>query len=282
MATTNLGLEQILRDDVLATTVLEKINSNMLKVDAAYGQLIDTLFQKTGKNTLKDAIDYIDMLVNAQDATITADKIFKGYTGYKGLTKITGTALSTSISASTSEVISGNTFYDNTGTLLTGTMTNKAGTSTAASASISGDNYRLQIPTTGYYSTGSYLTRAKSSVISDLGVKQMPTINVTCDASSSYITSYGAGINNSGVLVIWALTASTSYEHVYFYPSSISIGSKGVGWSETDWDTGDPVACYACTVTGLSSYKTINVTLDYNTYSTSYDYVRLDVSVSGS
>ena len=282
MATANLGLEQILKDDVLATTVLEKINSNMLKVDAAYGQLIDILFQKTGKNTLKDAIDYIDMLVNAQDATITADKVFNGYTGYKGLTKITGTALSTTISASTSEVISGNTFYNNAGTLLTGTMTNKAGTSTAASASISGDNYRLQIPTTGYYSTSSYLTRAKSSVISDLGIKEMPTINVTCDASSTYVSSYGAGINNSGVLVIWVMSASTSYEHIYFYPSSISIGSKGVGWSESDWATGDPVACYACTVTGLSSYKTINVTLDYNTYNTSYDYVRLDVSVSGS
>lgn len=282
MATPNLGLETIQLSDNMQTSLIEKMNGNISKIDSAYKQLKDLLLEKTGKDNLMDAINYVEKLVNAQDATITADKIFKGYTGYKGLEKITGTALPTKTDLTEEFALTGLKFYDNEGTLHTGTMTDLSNRSRAGNASVSGDNYRLAIPTTGYYDTKSYLTRPKTSVLSDLGVIPMPTINVTCDASTSYISDYGAGINNEGVLVMWAMTASTTYEHVYFYPSSIGIGTKGVGWEIISWDTSDPLACYACTVTGLSGYSAINVNLKYNSVNSSYDYTRLDVTITGS
>ena len=282
MSTTNLGLDTIQTTDNIQNAFLTKMNSNMQKLDNAYGLLKAKLLQKTGKNNLNDAINYIDQLVNAQDATITADKVFNGYVGYKGLQRIVGTALATASTGSAPHLLSGKKLYDSSGNLITGTMPNKHETTQDAYGSLSGDYYQMSIPVSGYYTLVSKLQRTKANVLSDLGIKEIPTINVTCNASTSYVSSYGAGINKSGVLVIWVMSASTAYEHIYFYPSSIGIGTKGVGWDISSWDTGDPVACYACTVTGLSSYSTINVNLAYNTINSSYDYTRLDVTITGS
>lgn len=281
MATENLSLEAIELTDNMQTSLLQKMNGNMIKIDTAYGQLRDLLLARTGKDNLKDAIEYVEQLVNAQDATITADKVFNGYVGYNGLERIEGTALSSTTTGSASELLSGKTLYANSGSLITGTMTNKANTSTSATGSVSGSNYMLRIPTNGYYATNSYLTRAKSEVLNDMGIAPIPTINVSCDASTTYVSSYGAGINKEGVLVIWVMTGSTSYEHVYFYSSSI-VGTKGFGWDISAWDTNDPVGCYACTVNGLGSYSTINANLKYNSVNSTYDYVRLDVTITAS
>ena len=102
MSTTNLGLDTIETTDSIQNAFLTKMNSNMQKLDNAYGLLKAKLLQKTGKNNLNDAINYIDQLVNAQDATITADKVFNGYVGYKGLQRIVGTALATASTGSAS------------------------------------------------------------------------------------------------------------------------------------------------------------------------------------
>lgn len=282
MATENLDLEKIELVDNIQTSLLEKMNGNFEKIDTAYKQLKDLLIAKTGKDNLAEAIGYVDELVNAQDGTITADKVFSGYVGYKGKERIVGTALATASTGNASQLLNGQKLYNSSGGLVTGIMTNKGGTSTAANGSVSGSDYRLQIPTNGYYSTVSYLTRPKASVLSDLGVKEIPTINVTCDMDTNTISSYGAGINKSGVLVIWAMTANTNYEHIYFYPQSIGIGTKGIGWDITAWDTSDPIACYACTVTGVGNYSTINVNLVYDTANSSYDYLKVNVTITGS
>ena len=284
MATENLNLETIQATDDIKTSMLDKMNSNFTKIDTAFNELKSSLLTKTKKTTLTAALDYFDSLVDANDATVTADKMFNGYTAYKGTAKITGTALATASTGSAAQLLNGQKLYNSSGTLITGTMTNKGGSSTAASGSISGDNYRLQIPTTGYYTTGSYLTRAKATVLTDLGVKPIPTINVTLSGDyTSYISGYGAGINSSGVLVIWAMSNSTAYEHIYFVNTSIGAGTIGDGWNISSYDTGDPSAVpHACTVTGLGSYSTINVTLNAYTINSSSDYVQINVTLTAS
>lgn len=284
MATKNLGLENISVDDKIRESMLVKMNGNMEKIDYAYGQLKEHLLEKTKKATLAEAIDYIDMLVNAQDGTITADKVFNGYVGYKGLQRIVGTALATTTTGAASQLLTGKTLYNNAGTLITGTMADKSGIQQSASATTNGDNYVLKIPVNGYYTTGSWLTRAKTSVISDLGIKVMPTINVTLSGTnSSYVSGYGAGIDQNGVLVIWAMCSGTANEHISFTNTSIGAGTIGNGWNITAFDTSDPASVpHACTITGLGSYSTINITLNANTRDTSYDYIGLAVTLTAS
>lgn len=290
MATPNLNLETIDLTDNMQTSLLEKMNGNFAKIDSAYDTLKNALLQKTGKNTLAEAIAYIDNLVNAQDATITSDKVFNGYTGYKGTEKVVGTALATESTGSDMEVLDGFKLYDSSGALITGTMANKSGTIQTVSGTLSGDYYQMEIPENGYYTTESKLQRTKSSVItdlnitpSDLGITPMPTINITCN--SSYISGYGAGINKDGVLVIWAMSNSTAYEHINFTATSIGAGTTAGanGWGITSFDTSDPAGVpYACTVLELGSYSTINITLEEGTLNTSYDYVQLKVRLTAS
>ena len=284
MATENLNLEAIELTDNMQTSLLQKMNGNFTKIDTAYGQLKNLLLEKTGKDNLKDAIEYVDQLVNAQDGTITPDKVVKGYVGYSQFERIEGTGFGETTNGTSADLIKGKTLYTNNGELVAGDMlTTSAGTYIPSSDYVvTAGTYRLGVLTSGYYEKGVYLGRPTASILNDLGVTPIPTINVTCDASTTYISSYGAGINKDGTMAIWAMTASTGYEHVCFYPTSIGVGTQGYGWNITAWDTGDPVGCYACTVTGLTSYSTINITLKYNTVQSTYDYVRLDVTITAS
>lgn len=283
MATENLNLEAIELTDNMQTSLLQKMNGNMNKIDTAYGQLRDLLLARTGKDNLKDAIEYVEQLVNAQDATITPDKVFNGYVGYNGLERIEGTALATKSTGTGSHLLSGKIMYDSYGNLITGYMTNKANTSTSATGSVSGNNYMLRIPASGYYDTSSYLVRDKSTVISDLGVNQIPTFSYSVTGSySSYIGDYGAGIDSSGWLVIFAKSTSTSYEHISFNAKSI-VGTKGNGWDVTNYDTGDPIAAvYACAISGVSGYSRFNITFDASDVNSSYDYVLVDITITAS
>lgn len=282
MATENLDLEKIELADNMQTSLLEKMNGNFEKIDTAYKQLKDLLIAKTGKDNLAEAIDYVDELVNAQDGTITADKVFSGYVGYKGKERIVGTALASGTTITPDLALAGYTYYDGGGNYKTGTMPNKANTSSAANGSVSGDNYRLQVPTTARYATNSYLTRPKASVLADLGASSMPKITFSGAVSSTYASAQGWAYNPNGTLVIYVVTNNGSYEHAYFTASSI-VGTKGVGWDITVWDTSDPVdVCYACTVTGLSSYTTLNITLTTGSTSSGNDSFGVNVTITGS
>lgn len=286
MSTTNLGLDTIETTDSIQNAFLTKMNSNMQKLDNAYGLLKAHLIQKTGKNNLEEAIEYIDMLVNAQDGTITADKVFNGYVGYKGLQRIVGTALATASTGSAPQLLRGKKLYDSSGNLITGTMPNKHETTQDAYGSLSGDYYQMSIPVSGYYTLVSKLQRTKANVISDLGIKVIPTINVTLTGNTTYmdyITGYGAGINKDGVLVIWAMSRVSGYEHICFVDTSIGAGTRGKGWNITQFDTSDPTGVpHACTITGLSGKNTINVTLDATGVNESYDFVVLNVTLTAS
>lgn len=64
MSTTNLNLEKIVLDDTINGTMLEKTNNNMQKLDVKYGELKNALLEQTGKNTLEEAIAYVQTLAN--------------------------------------------------------------------------------------------------------------------------------------------------------------------------------------------------------------------------
>ena len=113
--------------------------------------------------------------------------------------------------------------------------------------------------------------------------KKRQVINVTLTGSyASQISGYGAGINQNGVLIIWAMTNTTTYEAVSFSASSI-IGTQGSGWGITGFDTSNPSGVpYACTISGLSDYDTLTVKLDANSRNGTNDYTGIAVTVTGS
>ncbi len=273
MSTTNLGLDTIETTDSIQNAFLTKMNSNMQKLDNAYGLLKTKLLDVTDKSNINEAIDTFNTMVT-QVASLTTE--VNTLTEENNTLKSVGTA-------SASDMLNGKTALVQ-GQTVTGTMANKTGTS-SANGSVSGDNYRLQIPSNGYYDTSSYLSRTKANVLTDLGVTAMPTINVTLSGSyADYISGYGAGVNKDGVLVIWAMSNSSAYEHVSFTLSSMSTGlAIDEGWDITSYGVADPANVpHACTVTGLSGKSTINITLSAGSGSSSYDYVKLTVTITAS
>ena len=64
MSTTNLELDLITMEDKISSDMPNKINANMQKLDAKYGELKNALQQQTGKNTLVEAINYVQTLAN--------------------------------------------------------------------------------------------------------------------------------------------------------------------------------------------------------------------------
>lgn len=278
----NLGLETIVGTDNVSTDFVRKLNDNMNKLDVAFGLLKNHLLEKTGKNNLAEVVNYVDNLVNAQDATATANKILNGYTAYKGTQKITGTALATPTTATANLIVAGQTAYNQNGGLITGTMVNRNGHTVSTNGSVSGNNYNVAIPESGWYTNTSKLTIPVSTVMSDLEIKKQPTINVTLTgAYASYISGYGAGIDQNGELVIWAMSNTNSYEHVQFIGAGLGGGSVGRGFEISSFDTSDPVSVpHACTITALGEYDTINITLNANNINSSYDFVSVRVTLA--
>lgn len=76
MSTSNIGLEEIVLDDTLKGTMVEKLNNNMRKLDDKYGELKNSLLEQTGKATLQEAIAYVQTLadrISELEATGTAN-----------------------------------------------------------------------------------------------------------------------------------------------------------------------------------------------------------------
>lgn len=111
---------------------------------------------------------------------------------------------------------------------------------------------------------------------------KMPEINVTLTGSQvNQIGGYGAGINQNGELVIWAMSKNISYEHIRFSVGTLNAGTRAEGWYTTNFDTSDPMNTpYACTVTGLVDYNTIDIELNAKGINSTLDYVEIAVSIT--
>lgn len=272
MNTPNLDLETINITDQI-DVMRQKTNANMQKVDTKYGELVDTLIDKTGQDTLEEAVAFVDQLPDTQDADAVATDIRAGKTAYVNKVKVTGTAFGTPTTVNASDMKNGVTAYDNNGNLITGTNTFDADTSDANAVANDIANGKMA------YVQGNLIT----------GVAQIqPTITVTLTGgSSSYINGYWASIDNNGNLVITAMSNSTGYEHILFdYSSTIGqaslIGTMGAGWQIWAHDTSDPASVpHSCILTGLGLYKTLNITLNATNVNSSNDYVKIEVTVTG-
>ena len=96
MSTINLSLEEIKLDDTINGTMLEKMNNNMQKIDEKYGELKKSLLKQTGKETLEDAIAYIQNLASQVEhlnstGDATASQILSGKKAVVKGQVITGT-----------------------------------------------------------------------------------------------------------------------------------------------------------------------------------------------
>lgn len=265
--TSNLNLATVNMNDTMKDAMVQ-MNDNLIKIDLAYGFIADNILEKTGATTITEAVSKIDDLVNASDATATASDIKKNKTAYVGTQKITGTAFGSSTNATASTIFKGKRAYTNTGTLITGTALATATTATADD---------ILDGKTAYTNAGVLLTGT---------AKEEKTINVeltgTNATTKGYISGYGAGINQNGVLVIWAMSSSTAYEHISFNAHDISIGNVGDGFELKSYNANDLAnSPHACTITDLDSYSTINVTLNIYNANATYDYLTAQVSVSG-
>ena len=262
-----LNLNTINMSDNMKDAMIQ-MNDNLVKLDLAYGFIADNILEKTGATTITEAVSKIDDLVNASDATATASDIKKNKTAYVGKEKITGTAFGSSTNATASTIFKGKRAYTNAGTLITGTA---LGTATTATADDIIDGK------TAYTNAGTLITGT---------AKREKTINIeltgTNETTKGYISGYGAGINQNGILVIWAMSSSTAYEHVSFNASNISIGNVGNGFELKSYNANDMVnSPHACTITDLDAYSTINVSLNIYNANTTYDYITAQVSIEG-
>lgn len=95
MSTTNLGLDTIETTDSIQNAFLTKMNSNMQKLDDAYGSLKAKLIDVTGESNFNDAIDSFNAMAQ-QVANLksigdaTASDIFYGKTALVKGNVITG------------------------------------------------------------------------------------------------------------------------------------------------------------------------------------------------
>lgn len=257
--TTNLDLEEILLSDNIKTTFLSKLNNNNQKIDNAYGILKDNLLNNTGKETLSEAIEEVNnsyVTIREQGTEIanlnseltnlksigdaSSNDIINGKVALVQGETITGTGFSEITTATTDDIVSGKTAYDNQGNLITG------------------------------------------------AINKLPDINVTLTGNTTYmgyISGYWAGINQNGDLIISAMSSSTAYESIYFVATSIGIGTAGSGFGISSHDTSNSASTpHACIVTGIdtSLYTSIDITLNASAVNSSYDYVQLNVTITGS
>lgn len=270
MSTTNLKLEEIVLDDTISGTMLEKLNSNIQKIDNKYGELKNTILEKTGKTNLNDAVRYIQEL---------SDEI-EILNEYINETKTVGTA-------SSSDILNGKTAIVQ-GEIITGNIQ-------GLEAQTIIPNTKDQTIDAGQYLNGIQTIKGDANLIASnivsgrsiFGIngtaKSQATINVSLTGTyASQVSGYGAGINQNGVLVIWAMTNTNAYENVSFLVNGI-IGTAGNGWNITNFDTSNYSGVpFACTISGLSNYSILNITLNATNRDLTYDYTQIAVTVTGS
>lgn len=112
---------------------------------------------------------------------------------------------------------------------------------------------------------------------------KVPTLNVELTGSyTNYIGNYGAIINKDGELVIWALGNSSAYDHVYFVASSLATGTKKAGWDVYPYGTSDSASIlHSCMLENVDiTLNSINIRLNADAIDSSYDYVRLSVTIT--
>ena len=137
-----------------------------------------------------------------------------------------------STTAEAKDVLEGKTIYKTNG-IVTGTMTNKSGTTTTASTvTESGDNALITIPANGYYSTGS-----KISVPIETIKSQLPSLTGSIDPNSVNVTSTSvAGTasythdQDNTILVLMSLSykGTSNNSNASYYHTDLQINGETI------------------------------------------------------
>ena len=151
-------------EDTKARTDIGDINTLQTVTKESLVQAVNECFQSAsdGKAIIASAITGKGIDTNS-DATfiVMAENISAIETGND----------TSDATATSAQILSGVTAYVAAGKV-TGTMANKAGTSTSANGSLDAPNsmVRLQIPLNGYYDTSAYLYISYAALASILGI----------------------------------------------------------------------------------------------------------------
>ena len=135
----------------------------------------------TSNTTIADVTTTIESVTNngAVSKTITPSTSAQSYTvpkGYHdGTGKVTVNAAPVSLingNATAANVLDGKTFFSDSYTAKTGTMTDNSGTTKSATGSLDSTNSRLQltVPANGYYNTSAKLYASYSSIRTLIGL----------------------------------------------------------------------------------------------------------------
>ena len=165
--------------DATATFAEMAANIESLKLGSGNATTTDVLKDKTFTNS--DGIEYTGEMPNngAVSKTITPSTSSQSYTipkGYHdGTGKVTVNAAPVSLingTATAANVLSGKTFFSDSYTAKTGTMTNSSGTTKSATGTLDATNKRVQltVPANAYYSTTSKLYIAYSTLAKLIGL----------------------------------------------------------------------------------------------------------------
>ena len=238
----------------LITTLNElytNYNNLLSKGDASASNIL------TGKKVLVKGKEVTGTMANngSVSKSLAAGGSYTIPAGYHdGTGKVTANSLAsqTSATATAAQILSGKTAYVN-GSKVTGTMTNKAGTTVEASAVSSDDNNTyLTIPTAGYYDQNSKIyTENSNSVTTDLSKiailrgQQGANYWLSIFNDNVVITrSVGGSASNDyfeiGTAFIKA-NKSGKYKAIGAYPVEETYFQKGATIASGNWNTaGNP------------------------------------------
>ena len=227
-AITDKGIET--SSDATFETIANNINS--LKLGSGNAITGDVLSGKTFTNN--DGVEYTGSMTNngAISKTITPSTSSQSYTvpkGYHdGTGKVTVNAAPTSLingDATAANVLSGKTFFSDSYTAKTGTMTDSSGTTKSATGTLDATNKRVQltVPANAYYSTTSKLYIAYSTLATLIGltaakiVKGNTILGIAGTANAAVTSQSGS--------FTFAVNASKTTEYQIKFPNAFASTS---------------------------------------------------------
>ena len=258
---------------------------------------------------------YVDVPISLQSKTVSPSQsiqIIGADSGYNGLSQVTIDAaalqVKTASPSTTSQSIVADEGYYGLQQVNIAALQDKNITPTVSSQLLNADSGYFGLSSVTINATplttktittnGTYIASADnvlgySSVVvnTPVGIKQLINNDTSITPTGTYATAtyynktYGVkiGYTSDGDIILSMKAGTTSgYETLYFYASSLPSGATltEVHTTSTSYVGGSPELIYACVISGLSQSYTHTLSLAMNTINATYDYTRVDITIS--